>query len=61
MPEKTKPTENDEACVKKTREKTPSANHLIEDKKTKDEQEKGGYYYDDSYGYEIYNPDEEDD
>lgn len=32
----------------------------LEDSWAEDQQEKS-YYYDDSYGYEVYDPDEEDD
>ncbi len=50
MPEKTKA------------EKEPEENCAPDDKSawSKDQQEKS-YYYDDSHGYKIYNPDEDDD
>ena len=59
MPEKPKADENnrddeaEEDCAEKTE---------IEDEAvwSKDQQRKS-YYYDDAYGYEVYNPDEDDD
>lgn len=51
MPEKTK---KDEDFEKETCE-SEEAGNWSEDQKNK------SYYYDDSYGYEIYNPDEDDD
>ncbi len=53
MPEKTKPQEKDERI---------SAEDVSEeqDETCLDEvQNKKSYYYDDAYGYEIYNPDED--
>ena len=59
MPEKTK--------CKKADQKSQTETHRAEQKETggetdwsKDQQEKS-YYYDDAYGYEIYDPDEDDD
>lgn len=59
MPEKTKLTEepaksaeeNAEECV----EKEAKSGNWSEDRREK------GYYYDDAYGYEVYNPDEDED
>ena len=55
MPEKTKRDEADE-------KELPSENcdKKDDDNWSKDQREKS-YYYDDSYGYEIYNPDEDED
>lgn len=55
MPEKTKRDEADE-------KELPSENcdKKDDDNWSKDQREKS-YYYDDSYGYEVYNPDEDDD
>jgi len=57
MPEKTKQKRK----TKPTAEKEAEKNAEVTDKGnwSKDQQEKS-YYYDDSYGYEIYNPDEDD-
>jgi hypothetical protein len=56
MPEKTKQKETD------AKEKTPpeKCENEDDDNWSRDQREKS-YYYDDSYGYEIYNPDEDDD
>ena len=54
MPEKTKPDEADEK-----KEPSEKCGEKDEDNWSKDQREKS-YYYDDSYGYEIYNPDEDD-
>ncbi len=60
MPEKTKRNKDfDKAMEKETAElpvKQPEDN--LKDTWSRDQQEKS-YYYDDSYGYEIYNPDNE--
>ncbi len=56
MPETTKPAEPDE-------KDDPAAEKCEPDNEgnwNQNQREKS-YYYDDSYGYEIYNPDEEDD
>ncbi len=53
MTEKTKQKE-----VTKTPKENESEN-ADDGNRSKDQQDKS-YYYDDSYGYEIYNPDEED-
>lgn len=56
MPEKTEQREPDD------KEKTTTEDCEKDDEAnwSRDQREKS-YYYDDSYGYEIYNPDEEDD
>jgi hypothetical protein len=61
MPEKTKRNKDCEKAAK-----TDGAELTVEQKENNekdtwgaDQQEKS-YYYDDSYGYEIYNPDNED-
>ncbi|MCY7346352.1 MAG: hypothetical protein LH614_09055 [Pyrinomonadaceae bacterium] len=56
MPKKTKQNQPDE-------EEQSSATECETDKEgnwSRDQREKS-YYYDDSYGYEIYNPDEDED
>jgi len=59
MPEKTK--------CKKADEESKTETRRDEQKETAGEtdwsrdQQKKSYYYDDGYGYEIYNPDEDDD
>ena len=56
MPENTKHAENEpnhESDEQKTDQKK-------DDNWSADQREKS-YYYDDSYGYEVYNPDEDDD
>ncbi len=57
MPEKPK-DENDKDCKA---ENLPENDSEIGDKDSwsRDQKEKS-YYYDDSHGYEIYNPDEDD-
>ena len=57
MPEKTKQQEEQTSAGKCEAENKPEADKIgtwSEDQKEK------GYYYDDSYGYELYDPDEED-
>jgi hypothetical protein len=61
MPENTKPKED--TC----REKEPEAEKILDEAedagqsaRSPDRQEKS-YYYDDAHGYEIYNPDEDED
>lgn len=56
MPEKTKKSENDE----KAEGSPPISEDREKDNWSRDQREKS-YYYDDSYGYEIYVPDENDD
>lgn len=55
MPEKPKQNETDE------KEKTSPENceNRSEDNWSKDQREKS-YYYDDSYGYEVYDPNKDD-
>ncbi len=59
MPEKTKCDDNKQPETGKKpfakKSETKSKGNWSEDQKEK------SYYYDDSYGYEVYNPDEEDD
>ncbi len=59
MPEKTK---QEKEAAKIEAEKPRADKTEIEDKAvwSKDQQQKS-YYYDDAYGYEVYNPDEDDD
>lgn len=61
MPENTK-REKDDSGIEAEKVKNSSAEECENKKKgnwSEDQKEKS-YYYDDSYGYEIYNPDEED-
>ncbi len=55
MPEKTKPNEADE------KEKPPENCETKDDDNLSKDQREKSYYYDDSYGYEIYNPDDDED
>ncbi len=57
MPEKTKRDKDLENAAK--RQVAERQENNVKDTWGADQQEKS-YYYDDSYGYEIYNPDEED-
>ena len=56
MPEKTKQDEADEKEKNSVRE----CEKKNEGNWSEDQRERS-YYYDDSYGYELYNPDEDDD
>jgi hypothetical protein len=61
MPEKTKPKDDDQKCQETAvRKKTDGTNPLEGGARSRNEQEKS-YYYDDAHGYEIYNPDEDED
>lgn len=60
MPEKTKPRQVFEKEDGEEAEKTFNPGRKTENTRSRDQQEKS-YYYDDSHGYEIYNPDEEED
>lgn len=53
MPEKTKRKEK----IESPKEKEPESG---EKGNWSEDQRKKSYYYDDSYGYEVYNPDEDD-
>lgn len=57
MPEKPK---NENETEEKRAETKRETDEKDEGAWSKDQREKG-YYYDDNHGYEIYNPDEEDD
>jgi hypothetical protein len=61
MPEKTKRNKDFENGAKREVAESPvkQQENNTKDSWEADQQEKS-YYYDDSYGYEIYNPDEED-
>ncbi len=54
MPEKTKRNEETKPLKQKDPENAEQGNWS-------EDQRKKSYYYDDSYGYEVYNPDEDDD
>ncbi len=60
MPEKTKRNKDFEKAVKKQPVELPVEQREddLKDDWSRDQQEKS-YYYDDSYGYEVYNPDNE--
>ena len=62
MPEKTKRNKDFEKAVKKQPVELPVQQRKddLKDDWSRDQQEKS-YYYDDSYGYEVYNPDNEED
>lgn len=57
MPEKTKredePEPSKENCAENSAEKNENGTWS-------EDQRKKNYYYDDAYGYEVYNPDEDD-
>jgi len=57
MPEKPKDERDDSRCHRETPEKAEKAD---ESSWGKDIEEKD-YYYDDAHGYEVFNPDDEDD
>lgn len=61
MPEKTKRNKDFENASKEETAELPDKQpeNNAKDTWSADQQEKS-YYYDDSYGYEVYNPDEED-
>ena len=60
MPEKTKRNKDFENAVKKKDAQLPveEQENNVKDSWGADQREKS-YYYDDAYGYEIYNPEEE--
>ena len=61
MSEKTKPNKKDKKTLKKNRVEIKPENHSDANEENLDgSRKKESYYYDDSYGYEIYNPDEAD-
>ncbi|MBA2495176.1 MAG: hypothetical protein H0V31_10840 [Acidobacteria bacterium] len=57
MPEKTKQNEKTKPSAKKEAEENTETSNKG---KWSEDQKKKSYYYDDSYGYKIYNPDEDD-
>lgn len=57
MPEKTKPEEKNSRETRKRKEQSAEND---EGAWSRDQREKS-YYYDDAYGYEIYQPGEDDD
>jgi len=62
MPEKTKQPEDSRKCDENEAEKSAAENYRTEKKGNwSEDQKEKSYYYDDSYGYEIYNPDEDED
>jgi hypothetical protein len=60
MPEKTKRNKDFENVAKRKVAELPveQQENNVKDTWSQDQQEKS-YYYDDSYGYEIYNPEED--
>ncbi len=61
MPQKTKRNKDFEKAAEREDAELPGepCKEIVKDTWGADQQEKS-YYYDDSYGYEVYNPDEED-
>ena len=61
MSEKTKQKKDSRESVEKETDKSVVEDSANDEKGnwSEDQQEKS-YYYDDAYGYEVYNPDEED-
>ena len=59
MPEKTKPKKDSQQRANEKAEK-PSAKSEEESGNWSDDQREKSYYYDDAHGYEIYNPEEDD-
>lgn len=59
MPEKTKADEN--ICKAKAEEYCAEQNEAEDQAVWSKDQQRKSYYYDDAYGYEVYNPDEKDD
>ena len=60
MPEKTK-REKDSRKREDEKAEKPSVEKKDEQENWSDDQREKSYYYDDAYGYEIYNADEDDD
>ncbi len=60
MPEKTKRKKDSQKRGGEKAEK-PNAEKKDEQGNWSDDQREKSYYYDDAHGYEIYNPDEDDD
>lgn len=62
MPEKTKVNKvSENAPEKQTAELPAESDEAIEEDTWGADQRKKSYYYDDGYGYEVYNPAEQDD
>ena len=59
MPEKTKHKELSWKIAETEKAAADESENLREGNWSEDQKEKS-YYYDDSYGYEVYNPDEDD-
>jgi len=60
MPGKTKRKEDDEKCSKRNTEKTSDGEpDTVKEGNWSEDQREKSYYYDDAHGYEIYNPDED--
>ncbi len=61
MPEKTKPEKDSRKhSEKEAKEVAPEMCETGEKGNWSEDQQEKSYYYDDSYGYEVYVPDEED-
>lgn len=63
MPEKTKRKTENRKLAESDDEKTPSEKDKTEKDKSENLEKKSrkkSYYYDDAHGYEIYNPNEDD-
>lgn len=61
MPEKTKPKKETEREKKREVTKDEVETEEIDRAAWSQDQQQKSYYYDDAHGYEIYNPDEDDD
>ena len=62
MCEKTKQKEHRPGCDENKAEKSVADNMRTDEKGNwSEDQTEKSYYYDDSYGYEIYNPEEDED
>ena len=60
MPEKTKQKKDGQKRVEKEAENTVAETPETDEKGTwSDDQKEKSYYYDDSYGYEVYNPEDD--
>jgi len=60
MPEKTKPKKDSrKQSEKEAKEVALERSETVEKGNWSEDQQEKSYYYDDSYGYEVYVPDEE--
>jgi len=61
MPEKTKDKDDQNDSPTKTKNSSAEKTESGEDGNWSRDQKEKSYYYDDDHGYEIYNPDEDED